>query len=154
MDDALKASLFNAHFAQVGTIDDGKLPPLQDLTPSNDVQLSSIYFNSSDVHEVISKMNSTSSPGPDGFPPILLQKLNDYLCLPLSILFSLIFQCGQLPDIWKSAIVKPIFKKGNSSDPNNYRPISLTSIVCKIFESIIKKYLLAYLNTFSLISKH
>ena len=65
----------------------------------------------------------------------------------------LIFQSGKLPDAWKMALVKPIFKKGSSSDPNNYRPISLTSIVCKIFEAIIKKYLVSYLAT-SLISKH
>src|ERR1043165_5205028 len=127
---------------------------MDEATPSNDVHLSTIYFNKNDVHEIINNMNANSAPGPNGFRPILLKNLNNFLCLPLSILFMLIFQSGKLPDAWKLALVKPIFKKGSSSDPNNYRPISLTSIVCKIFEAIIKKYLVSYLATYSLISKH
>ena len=75
------------------------------------------------------------------------------LCFPLSILFNLIFQFGAVPNDWKCATVIPIFKKGTSADPNNYRPISLTSIVCKVYESIIKCQILSYLDTFSLISK-
>jgi len=50
-------------------------------------------------------------------------------------------------------LVKVLFKKGSSSDPNNYRPVSLTSIACKIFESIIKDAILIYLNSHRLITK-
>jgi len=49
-------------------------------------------------------------------------------------------------------LVKPLYKKGSSSDPNNYRFISLTSIVCKIFESIIKDAMLLYLDSHRLIT--
>jgi Reverse transcriptase (RNA-dependent DNA polymerase)/Endonuclease-reverse transcriptase len=153
-DDALKADLLNYHFVKVGTIDDGTLPQFDNVCPSDDVYLDTIYFESIDICEVVSRMNANSSSGPDGYPPILLKSLIRELCVPLAMIFSLIFQCGHLPDVWKTAIVKPIFKKGNSCDPNNYRPISLTSIFCKVFESIVKKYLLSYLNTFSLLSKH
>src|SRR5207245_2100737 len=93
-----------------------------------------------------------STPGPDGIEGVILKNLNSVLCSPLSILFNRIFLTGELPDDWKCVHVRPIFKKGCSSDPNNYRPISLTSVVCKIFESVIKNQLLSYLNTYSLIS--
>ena len=45
---------------------------------------------------------------------------------------------GKIPEGWKCAEVKPIFKKGDKSKPGNYRPVSLTSIICKIFEGIIQ----------------
>ena len=56
------------------------------------------------------------------------------------------FNFGAVPNDWKKAIVKPIFKKGSASDPNSYKPISLTSVICKVFETIIKNQLLDYLN--------
>ena len=64
------------------------------------------------------------------------------------LLWSLVFACkivncvavntGIVPDDWKKANVSAIFKKGDKENPGNYRPISLTSQVCKIFESMLR----------------
>jgi len=51
-----------------------------------------------------------------------------------------------LPDIWKSATVTPLFKKGSKLDPGNYRPVSLTCISCEIMESIIRDHIAGQLN--------
>src|ERR1043165_7522697 len=75
-DDSLKANLLNSHFVKVGTTDDGILPPFDQALQSGDVYLDKIYFESSDVYEIINSMNPTSSPGPEGFPPTLLSSLN------------------------------------------------------------------------------
>ena len=69
-----------------------------------------------------------------------------YIAHPLSMIFNLIMQNGALPDILKTAFVTPIFKKGLASEPGNYRPISITCIACRIFERIVKEYLIEHLN--------
>ena len=58
---------------------------------------------------------------------------------------------GMLPTDWKISIITPIFKTGEKSSANNYRPIALTSIVCKLMESVIKDKLLLYLSNNDLI---
>lgn len=58
---------------------------------------------------------------------------------------------GEIPTSWKKSIIVPIFKKGIKSDVKNYRPISLTSIICKLMESLIKDNLLSYLSQNNLI---
>jgi hypothetical protein len=63
------------------------------------------------------------------------------------------FLSGILPAIWKTAIVCPVFKKGDPSQPINYRPISLTCIICKVMEAIINKYLSGYLRKNNLITE-
>jgi hypothetical protein len=151
-DDLAKAEVLNAHFINVGTVDDGVLPAHNRVVPI-DTNISLIYFDACDIFNVIHSLDLKCSPGPDGIPCILVKQLVHVLCIPFAILFNLIFQFGEVPNEWKCAIVKPIFKKGNSSDPNNYRPISLTSIICKVYESIIKDKLLSYLNSNALISK-
>jgi len=55
---------------------------------------------------------------------------------------------------WKTANITPVFKKGLSSEVSNYRPISLTSIFCKLFERLIQNKILTYLSDNNLISPH
>ena len=65
---------------------------------------------------------------------------------PLSIIFNKSLQDGTVPQDWKLATVCPIFKKGDRSDPSNYRPVSLTSVPCKVLESIIRDELSSHLE--------
>ena len=105
------------------------------------------------MYSIIGKLKTNFVFAPDGFNPVLIRNLRIQLCYPLAFLFNQIFNLANLPDEWKHAVVSPIFKKGIASDPNNYRPISITSVFCKLFEAVIKKHMLAYLNEFSMISK-
>ena len=61
---------------------------------------------------------------------------------------------GSLPSIWKDAITVPIFKKGDKSQPANYRSISITCNICRVFERIIADQLIFYLNNNDLIFKN
>jgi hypothetical protein len=61
-------------------------------------------------------------------------------------------QTCTVPKDWKTAVVTPIFKKGAKSDPGNYRPVSLTSIPCKIMEGVIKEHMMEHLTKNKLIS--
>ena len=150
VNDFEKSDILNNHFVNVGTVDNGILPAISKTYASN---ISTVYFDANNVKQIIGKLKTNSSPGPDGYPLIIFKTLVHQLAAPLSMLFCLIFQFGSLPDAWKYATVKPIFKKGDSSDPNNYRPISLTSVCCKIFETNIKNELLLYLNENSIITE-
>ena len=79
--------------------------------------------------------------------------MSNELATPLCRLFNLSLETGQLPHDWKSALVTSIFKKGTRSDPGNYRPVSLTCIVCKVLESIVRDVIVTYFNDNNLYSK-
>lgn len=57
-----------------------------------------------------------------------------------------------MPAQWKSAVVTPVFKKGKTSEPSNYRPISITSNVCKLMELIVKDHIMHHLTVNKLLS--
>jgi len=82
-----------------------------------------------------------------------LHTLGYCLAQPLSSLFTLFFNHGYVPPEWKVAFITPIHKKGAGTNPsNNYRPISNTSIMCRIMEQIIVHEQIAhYLQTNSLL---
>ena len=82
-------------------------------------------------------LNPSKASGPDSIKPIVLKNLSNEIALFLSVLFQKSLDSGQVPHDWTKACVTPIFKKGDRSDPINYRPISLTCILCKVMEHIV-----------------
>ena len=91
-------------------------------------------------------MKPDKAPGPDKIRPLLLQKLSLEIVPILQVIFSKSLAEGSLPSEWRKANVSPIFKKGDKSSPSNYLPMSLTCILCKIFEYIVASNLVKHLN--------
>ena len=72
---------------------------------------------------------------------------------PIAELFTKSLSQGEVPRDWRDASITALFKKGNRSEPGNYRPVSLTSIICKMMESIIKDKIVEHLQNFNLLNK-
>ena len=69
----------------------------------------------------------------------------------LTHLFQRSLDSSEIPQDWKSALVTPIYKKGNRCDPQNYRPVSLTSVICKTMEHILISQIMNYLEMNSIL---
>lgn len=93
----------------------------------------------------LSKVKKNGAPGPDNVTKLVLSELEDVVALPLTIIFNKSLSSGEVPEEWKIANVTPVFKKGSRTLSENYRPISLTSVVCKFLE--VKLLSLTSLNT-------
>ncbi len=76
----------------------------------------------------------------------MLRILVDFLAEPITALYNKSLQSVEVPHDWCKAIICPIFKKGDPEDAANYRPVSLTSVLCKIFEKLLKKASLLFLT--------
>ena len=84
---------------------------------------------------------------------MFFKQLADVLCWPLSFVFDASFKAGVLPACWLDAIVTPVFKKGATSKPENYRPISLTCVCCRIMERVINYDMLDFLRSKGIITQ-
>ena len=100
----------------------------------------------SDVIKVVRKLKNNSAPGLDNITPFFLKNVLAQIAQPLTKLFKVSLDEGVLPADWKTAYITPIFKKGDVQSASNYRPVSLTSVLCKILERIIREQMLTYLN--------
>ena len=133
--DAAIASILNGYFSSVFTEESGLTPEPADTSAGS--MLEEIYFTEEEVKKKINELNKYKSPGPDGFLPRVLKEVRDEVAPLLTRIFNLSIRTGCVPRDWREAEVTPIFKKGDRSQASNYRPISLTSIVGKIMESIM-----------------
>ena len=104
------------------------------------------------VHKALCKLNISKSPGPDGVHPRILYELRDVLCKPLSLIFKSSMESGVVPSEWKKANITAIYKKGSKKLAGNYRPVSLTSVVCKLMESIIRDSIMEHMSKNNLLN--
>ena len=98
-----------------------------------------IPISEEEVKNAIEHLKLNKSPGPDG---ILAETLKNSLEHTLSLFvlfFNHVFDTGQYPSAWSGAIIVPIHKSGDKDDPDNYRGISLLSILGKVFAHILNK---------------
>ena len=150
IDNNLAADNFSKFFYSTYSQDDNKMPHVNKL--HEDME-DDIIFSCNAIKSLLHKLPNKSSSGPDGISNILLKKLSEELCKPLSILFQLSFNQKTIPDEWRMADVIPIYKgNGSKYDVGNYRPISLTSTISKVMESIIYSNIVNHCNKFNIIN--
>ena len=133
-----QAELFNDFFAD--QFSDASNYDI-DIDFSNDAE-NDIDFNFRRVRSLLNKVNTNKAPGPDAIHGQVLKNCASSLAYPLSLIFKTSYNTGQIPDEWKLANVVPVHKKGSKASVENYRPISLTCLVMKIFEKIIRDELM------------
>ncbi|KAG0752863.1 hypothetical protein G6F24_013330 [Rhizopus arrhizus] len=98
-------------------------------------------FSPATLALLIGQLPTRKAPGTDHIKAEMLKPISTDLSFLLSWFFSLCWQWSYVPSLWRHAQVYPIFKKGDSSLPSNYRPISLTSVFRKLLELSLSPWL-------------
>ena len=118
---------------------------VKSITSQDDeVFLTNIIITES-LMDSIKELSSNSAAGPDGIPVSLLFNCASELAPSLLILFKQSIDSGVIDPSYKKAAIVPVFKSGDRTVPSNYRPISLTSVIIKVFERVICKQIVTFL---------
>ena len=132
-------------FKSVFTIDDQHArdthPHGPSIPPIPDIQ-----FSIPGIAKLLKGLDPRKASGPDQISCRLLGALADELAPVFTVLYSTSYDTGKLPDVWKSAWITPIFKKGTKCEAVNYRPVSLTCVACKLMEHIICSQIRTHLD--------
>ena len=125
------AEVLNEHFSSVLTTEDiSSLPdPFTKFEDNKSEHLGQLFVTPEMIAKKIKKMKDNKSPGVDGIPPKLLKEIVEQISTPLAKVFNLSLEQEIVPSEWKETNITPLFKKGSSNKPKNYRPVSLTSVV-------------------------
>lgn len=117
-------------------------------TVSGMSQIGNIQVNDQDVFLLLNDLNIYKSHGPDEIHPSILKELcgNRLFTSAVTKLYKCCAKYGKIPETWKQAVVIPLFKKGSKLNVNNYRPVSLTCILCKVYEKLLRKHILQHVS--------
>ena len=108
--------------------------------------MANIIFTKEGVEKLLKNLDPTKASGPDNISTRILKETATEVAPCLAIILQHSYDTGQVPNDWRNANITAIFKKGSKVDPSNYRPVSLTSVVCKIMEHIIFSQVMKHLN--------
>src|SRR5664279_4430911 len=149
------AEEFNEYFSSVFTEEDTSNVPCADqiFAGSEDEMLQDLVVAESIVKEKLSKLRSDKATGADDLSPRVLKELIEELITPIIILTRKSLDEGSVPEDWKIANVCPVFKRGSRNRAENYRPVSLTSQISKIIESMMRDEIVGHLEKYKLIKE-
>ena len=146
-----QADILNSWYCSVFTREDTSNISKPVEVVEGSVKLEEVEITEEKVRKKLKALKPKSAPGPDKISPVVLTSMADILCIPLASIFKKFQEEGVVPMDWKLANVTPIFKKGARSAPGNYRPVSLTCVLCKVMESLMKDVIVEHLTKNSLI---
>ena len=161
--DQKKAEHMNRFFASVsraaGLTDHEKESikqlKMQEKAPTVNNSIFEQPFSKNELRQALSKLKSRKAPGPDRIHSEMLLWLGPVGKDVLLRLINLSWKTGELPQIWKNALLMPILKKDkNPAEPRSFRPISLTSCIGKVAERMINRRLYWYLETSGYLGKN
>jgi len=144
---------FNQYFASVFTSENlSELPVINPMfDESTCTKLCNIEITEDLVKKMFDRLRPDKATGVDDLCPRLLIELKDVISYPVAMIMRASIDTGIVPDDWKSSNVIPVFKKGNKNHIENYRPVSLTSRICMIFEMIVRDAIVDHLESNRLI---
>lgn len=149
------ANEFNETYIEMGKKLADNITPDQSFISNNRVLLNSFYLLPTDKDEVyntIKSLKNKKSTGIDGISVKIIKETANFIIEPLTYVINLIFDTNTVPSIFKTSVIKPIYKKGDKSSCQNYRPISIITNFAKIFEKILKSRLDSYISKYKIIS--
>jgi len=148
-----KADALNDFFASVFTREDvSDVPtPVTYFSGSDEDKLRDISIDPLEIAAKLSKLKSDKAAGDDNMAPRFLKDVSNEIAVPVAMIFRKSLDTGQVPRDWRNANITPLFKHGNRSKTDNYRPVSLTSQICKIVESVLRDKLVSHLEKYELL---
>ena len=114
--------------------------------------MNKITINTEGAQNLLQHLKPNKATGPDDIPAKFLKEVSIEISPLISFIFQASLDQGQIPSDWKQARVAPVFKKGDRHQAANYRPISLTSILCKTLEHILHSTIITHLEHHNLLS--
>ena len=148
------AEVLHEYFSSVfTTVDISSLPvPFTKFEGSKSEHLGQLFVTPETIVKKIKKLKDNKSNEVDGIPPKLLKDIVEQISTPLAKLFNLSLEEGIVPSELKEANITPLFKKESRNKPDNYRYVSLTSVVCKLLETLLRDHMVEFLVKHKLIS--
>ena len=152
--DKEKADAFNDTYIESSSMAGDNFDLPDDTVPlvNDNDQLDNIIIKEQDVEDILKCIDTNKAYGPDNISPRLLKEAGPSIVKNLTKIFNKSLELARFPLIWKRANVLPIYKKAETFITTNYRPVSLLSILAKVFEKIVFKYLYNYFRDHFLIS--
>ena len=141
---------FNIHFAEIGRnlskeISENGIDPLGFLSENISCKFQLTNTNEKEILNIVAELKDVTG-GFDEIPMLIIKKTIKYIVIPLKHIYNSSFNSGIFPDKLKISKIIPIFKHGEKSDINNYRPISILPCFSKIIEKLINIRLETYLE--------
>ena len=109
-------------------------------------------FKESEILKLLQNLDVNKSCGPDGLHPKMLKELSATISKPITIIFNSSMCQGLVPKLWKEGNIIALFNKGDKTEPGNCRPVSLTSVICKTMEKLVRETIVKHMSANKLFS--